>query len=124
MNFLNLVELVSSMFSQQAREPRHESSTDDHRQVAEARFLIEGEETADLRSLVGSSDHWNSSVNRSPGQHCLGPAGRSNHHRGHRPVHLATNTKLSAVPQRINQPRRGRSVRISDLDTVDAARRT
>jgi hypothetical protein len=43
MNFLNLIELVSSMFSQQAGEARHESSADNHRQVAETRFLIEGE---------------------------------------------------------------------------------
>jgi hypothetical protein len=43
MNFLNLVELASTVFGEQAGEARHESGANNHRQITKASFLIKGE---------------------------------------------------------------------------------
>ena len=120
-NLLDLIKFTGAMPGEDTTETGHESGAHDNRNAARAGLIIEFEQTADLRGLIGRRDHGDALTYR-PTSHIelrTGRGGNDDH------VWVATDPAAMpcdrAVAEIVDKALTSFKTGIADLERVDGA---
>jgi hypothetical protein len=120
-NLINLIELASAVTGEDTTEAGHESGAHDHRNAARAGLVIEFEQTADLRGLIGRRDHGDALMHRTTSQTELRSRRRGNDDDGRVLTDPPTMACERAVAEVVDKALTSFEVGIADLERVDDA---
>ncbi len=121
MNLLDLIEFTSTMPGEDTTETGHESGAHDNRNATRAGFVIEFEQTTDLRRLIGRRDHGDALVHRPTSQTELRPGRRGNDDDGRVVRDPPTVARNRTVAEIVDKSVTSFEAGIADLERVDGA---
>ena len=120
-NLLDLIEFTRTMPGEDTTETGHESGAHDNRNAARAGFVIEFEQTTDLRGLIGGRDHGDALTHRPTSHLELRTGRRGNDDHGRVIADPAAMPCDRTVAKIVDKALTPFEAGIADLERVDGA---